>query len=376
MNIFVFGSSLTSTYWNGAATYYRGIYKNLHRLGHRVIFAEPAIYDRQAHQDITGPNFADVRIYPSAADIPDLMKEAVRAEVVIKHSGVGAEDALLEREVLGCRSRRTRVVFWDVDAPATLASLAADSKNPFRRLIGQFDAIFTYGGGPAVIAEYQRLGANSVLPIYNGLDPETHHLVLPDDQLAADLTFIGHRLPDREARVEEFFLRTATLAPEFSFLLGGEGWGTKQLPRNVRWIGHVPAGRHNVVNCSARMVLNVNRDSMAQVGFSPPTRVFEAAGAGACVVTDSWIGIEQFFFPNKEILVARSAEDVAAYLGRLDRSQSSRIGLAMLSRALREHTYSLRAARVDVALKKLLADGKIEASPKEHLDLSRSFSPA
>ena len=376
MNIFVFGSSLTSTYWNGAATYYRGIYKNLHQLGHRITFAEPAIYDRQAHQDIPDPNYADIRIYPSAADIPDLMKEATRAEVVIKHSGVGAEDALLEREVLSCRSRHTRVVFWDVDAPATLASVAADSKNPFRRLVGQFDAIFTYGGGPTVIGEYQRLGVNSVLPIYNGLDPETHHLVSPDDQLAADLTFIGHRLPDREARVEEFFLRTATLAPEFSFLLGGEGWGTKQLPRNVRWIGHVPADRHNVVNCSARMVLNVNRDAMAQVGFSPPTRVFEAAGAGACVVTDSWVGIEQFFSPNTEILVARSAEDVVAYLGRLDRSQSSRIGLAMLSRALREHTYSLRAAEVDVALKKLLAGEKIEASPKQHLDLSHSFSPA
>ena len=376
MNIFVFGSSLTSTYWNGAATYYRGIYKNLHRLGHRITFAEPAIYDRQAHQDIPDSSYAEIRIYPSAADIPDLMKQAARAEVVIKHSGVGAEDGLLEREVLSCRSRHTRVVFWDVDAPATLAAVAADSKNPFRGLIGQFDAIFTYGGGPPVIAAYQRLGANSVLPIYNGLDPETHHLVSPDDQLAADLTFIGHRLPDREARVEEFFLRTATLAPEFSFLLGGEGWGGKRLPGNVRWIGHVPADRHNVVNCSARMVLNVNRDSMAQVGFSPPTRVFEAAGAGACVVTDSWDGIEQFFSPNAEILVARSAEDVVAYLRRLDRSQSSRIGLAILSRALREHTYSLRVAEVDAALHKLLADGKIEASPREHPDWSHSVSPA
>lgn len=376
MNIFVFGSSLTSTYWNGAATYYRGIYKNLHRLGHRIVFAEPAIYDRQAHQDITDPNYADIRIYPSAADIPDLMREAARADVVIKHSGVGADDGFLEREVLSCRSRDTRVVFWDVDAPATLASVATGSNQPFRELIGRFDAIFTYGGGPPVIAEYRRLGARSVLPIYNGLDPETHYLVSPDEQLAADLTFIGHRLPDREARVEEFFLRTATLAPEFSFLLGGEGWGTKQLPGNVRWIGHVPADRHNVVNCSARMVLNVNRDSMAQVGFSPPTRVFEAAGAGACVVTDSWVGIEQFFSPPTEILVARSAEDVVAHLGRLDRSQSSRIGLAMLTRALGEHTYSLRAAEVDVALQKLLAEEKIEASPQEHLDGSHSFSPA
>src|SRR5215469_4601542 len=139
MNIFVFGSSLTSTYWNGAATYYRGLYKNLHRLGHRIIFAEPAIYDRHAHPDITNPDYADLRIYQSAADIPDLMKRAAGADVVIKHSGVGADDAFLEQEVLGCRSRHTRVVFWDVDAPATLASVAADGKHPFRRLIGRFD---------------------------------------------------------------------------------------------------------------------------------------------------------------------------------------------------------------------------------------------
>src|SRR5205085_6342389 len=135
MKIFVFGSSLTSTYWNGAATYYRGIYKNLHRLGYQTIFAEPAIYGRQEHKDISDINYADIRIYQSPGDIPLLLKEAAHADVIIKHSGVGAEDERLEKEVLGCRSRKTKVAFWDVDAPATLARTEADIADPFHKLI-------------------------------------------------------------------------------------------------------------------------------------------------------------------------------------------------------------------------------------------------
>jgi spore maturation protein CgeB len=162
--------------------------------------------------------------------------------------------------------------------------------------------------------------------------------------------FVGHRLPDRERRVEEFFFRAAELAPDYRFALGGEGWGGKQLPCNVRWIGHVRTGDHNRVNCSARMVLNINRDSMAGVGFSPPTRVFEAAGAGACLITDRWAGIEQFFEPEQEILVAASAEDIVACLRNTSADRAHEIGENMRHRALRDHTYALRAREVDAII--------------------------
>jgi spore maturation protein CgeB len=122
------------------------------------------------------------------------------------------------------------------------------------------------------------------------------------------------------------------------------------MPANVRWIGHVGTGDHNRVNCSARMVLNINRDSMANVGFSPPTRVFEAAGAGACLITDKWTGVETFFTPDKEILIADSAEQIVSYLRSLDSSAAQIIGHAMRERALREHTYALRAREVDALL--------------------------
>jgi spore maturation protein CgeB len=349
MRIFVFGSSLTSSYWNGAATYYRGMYKHLAALGHRVVFAEPDIYGRQKNRDAGDIDYAQVRVYRTG-NLDPLLAEAARADLVIKHSGVGAEDEELERRVLDCRSSRCRAAFWDVDAPATLARLEADGSDPFRALIPQYDFVFTYGGGPPVVDHYRRLGARHCQAIYNAVDPATHYPVPPDAEWACDLAFVGHRLPDRERRVEQFFLHAAELAPEMSFLLGGEGWSGKPLPLNVRWIGHVATGDHNRVNCSARMVLNINRESMAQVGFSPPTRVFEAAGAGACLVTDAWPGIDAFFSPGSEILVASGAEQVVQWLRRVEPQQARTLGEAMRQRALRDHTYAQRADAVDRAL--------------------------
>lgn len=351
MRIFVFGSSITSSYWNGAATYYRGIYKQLHLLGHEIIFAEPDAYGRQQKRDAGDFSYVESIVFHAAADIPGLMAAARESDLVIKHSGVGVFDELLEACVLECRSEITRVAFWDVDAPATLSRVQGDINDPFRRLIPEYDFIFTYGGGLPIVEHYLTLGAANCYPIYNALDPETHHPAPADPQLQCDLLFVGNRLPDRERRVEQFFLRAAELAPEYQFALGGEGWAGKSLPANVRWMGHVGTNDHNRLNCSARMVLNINRDSMAQVGFSPPTRIFEAAGAGACLVTDHWTGIETFFSPQEEILVATGPEQVVHYLRALSEAQAKEIGARMRTRALRDHTYALRAQQFEKIVK-------------------------
>lgn len=347
MNIFIFGSSITSSYWNGAATYYRGIYKQLHALGHHITFAEPDAYGRQQKRDSGDFSYVESIVYETESELHYLLRKACHSDLVIKHSGVGVYDQLLEEAVLDCRTGMTRVAFWDVDAPATLARIENDGADPFWRLIPEYDSIFTYGGGDPVVDHYLRLGAANCHPIYNALDPETHHPVFSDPKLRCDLAFVGNRLPDRERRVEEFFLRAAEMAPEFKFVLGGEGWDGKHLPQNVRWIGHVSTADHNRVNCSARMVLNINRESMAHVGFSPPTRVFEAAGAGSCVITDRWKGIENFFEPGKEILVAANAEEIVHLLRSLEGADAKAIGLNMRKRALREHTYSLRAQQFE-----------------------------
>lgn len=346
MKIYVFGSSLTSCYWNGAATYYRGIYKNLSQLGHEITFAEPDIYKRQQNRDCDHIDYANVRVYETPCDLGAVLGEACDSDVIIKHSGVGADDELLEAEVLNCRSPRTRIAFWDVDAPATLSRVEENPDDPFCRLIPQYDFVFTYGGGQPVVDHYLRLGAKNCFPIYNALDPDTHFPVAPDERYKCDLAFIGNRMPDREARVEQFLFAAARLAPEFRFLLGGEGWGGKQLPANVRWIGHVGTADHNRINCSARMVLNINRESMAKVGFSPPTRVFEAAGAGACLITDAWPGVEQFFSRGEEVLIAHNAHEIVSFLQSTSEAQAEAIGSKMRDRALSDHLYSKRSLEV------------------------------
>jgi spore maturation protein CgeB len=354
LKIFAFGSSIVSSYWNGAATYYRGCYKYLARLGHEITFAEPDAYGRQQHRDSDDFSYVNSVIYQPGVGLDATLALAANADVIVKHSGIGVDDEQLERCILELQ-RECAITFWDVDAPATIARMHADQNDPFRTSMPQYDAVLTYGGGPWCRDQYLAFGARAYFSIYNGLDPETHYPVPPDPALACDVAFLGNRLPDREARVEELFLEAAVLAPEASFILGGEGWGDKSLPPNVRWIGHVPTADHNRVNCSASMVMNINRASMALSGFSPPTRVFEVAGAGVCLLCDLWPGIDDCFQPDQEILVIRNAQEVVDALSRYDNAARRDIGSSFRARALRDHTYQQRAAAADRAFRSCLA---------------------
>jgi spore maturation protein CgeB len=339
-----FASSLVSAYWNGAATYYRGLVRALAGRGHRITFLEPDAYGRQQHRDMEDPEWAEVVVFPPASWGAALAR-AAGADVVIKSSGVGVLDAELEAGVLELDVPTT--IFWDVDAPATLARVEADPDDPLRALVPRYDLVLTYGGGAPVVDRYRALGARDCVPIYNALDPLTHHPASADARFRCDLAFLGNRLPDREQRVDEFFLRAASLAPRRSFLLGGSGWEDKALPPNVRLLGHVSTRDHNALNATPLAVLNVSRESMAANGFSPATRVFEAAGAGACVITDAWEGIELFLDPGEEVLVARDGAEVAAHIEALDAGRARTLGDAARRRILAEHTYAHRAVEVE-----------------------------
>ncbi|QZH74246.1 MAG: glycosyltransferase [Erythrobacter sp.] len=355
MKIAFYGSSLLSAYWNGAATYYRGILRALADRGHDISFYEPDAFDRQKHRDIDPPDWVRSVVYPATTEgLHSVLAEAGAADIVVKASGVGVFDRELLEGILREANPDGMTVFWDVDAAATLDEMRSDPEHPVRAALPHLDAVFTYGGGPPVIEAYRAFGARRRVPIYNALDPSTHHPVDPDPRFACDLGFLANSLPDREARVEEFFLRAAQLRPSSRFMLGGNGWQDKALPPNVRAIGHVGTVDHNAFNCTPRAVLNVARDSMASVGFSPATRVFEAAGAGACLITDAWEGIEQFLKPGEEVLIARDGKDVAEILAGLSRERAERIGAAALDRVLAKHTYSLRAVEVDAAFNKIL----------------------
>ncbi len=352
MKIAFYGSSLLSAYWNGAATYYRGLLGELARRGYEITFYEPDAFDRQQHRDIDPPDWARVVVYEATeAAARGVIARAAEADVVVKASGVGVfDDELLDGVMAAARPHAVKI-FWDVDAPATLSALRTGGEALLAKVLPRLDMVLTYGGGPPVVSAYEEMGARLCRPIYNALDPATHHPAPRHDRFAGDLNFLANRLPDREARVERFFLEPAARLPDRRFVLGGNGWDDKPAPPNVRRLGHVGTGDHNAFNCSGLAVLNVARDSMADVGFSPATRVFEAAGAGACLITDAWEGVELFLTPGEEVLVARDGQDVAEHLQALTPGRAQAIGEAARQRVLDEHTYARRAVEVDALLK-------------------------
>jgi spore maturation protein CgeB len=363
MNFAFYGSSLLSSYWNGAATYYRGLLRALAARGYGITFFEPDVYDRQQNRDIDPPDWCDVVVYDGTlAGLAMVADRAAHFDVVIKASGVGFEDDALMERVFAAARPSTLKIYWDVDAPATLAQLRSSPDQPLRRALRTLDLVLTYGGGEPVVMAYRALGASACVPIYNALDATTHHRVAEYPFFAAELAFLGNRLPDRERRVEEFFLRPAGLLPQAAFLIGGAGWSEKPMPDNVRNIGHVSTRDHNAFNSTPKAVLNISRDSMAETGFSPATRVFEAAGAGACIITDAWEGLDLFLRENSEVLVARDGKDVADVLSGLSDERAREIGEAARERVLREHTYELRAAEVDKLLRAQLQRRTMEAA--------------
>ncbi|HEY7385566.1 MAG TPA: glycosyltransferase [Beijerinckiaceae bacterium] len=356
MKIAFYGSSLLSSYWNGAATYYRGLLRDLCGRGYDITFYEPDAFDRQKHRDIEPPDWADVRVYAATEEaVRRVIAEAARADIVVKASGVGVFDDVLLHGVIAASRPEAIRIFWDVDAPATLAELSNHPGHPLHGAMRSLDIVFTYGGGPPVVDAYEAFGARQCTPIYNALDPDTHFPVAAEPRFTADLSFLGNRLPDREARVEQFFLGPAEKLPQYQFLIGGNGWETKDMPANVRHIGHVYTREHNAFNTSPLAVLNVARDSMATTGFSPATRVFEAAGAGACLITDAWVGLELFLKEGEEVLVARDGSDVAAHLKTLTPERARAIGQAARARILAEHTYARRGAQVDRILRQMVS---------------------
>ncbi|MCJ9670779.1 MULTISPECIES: glycosyltransferase [unclassified Neorhizobium] len=362
MKIVFYGSSLVSAYWNGAATYYRGLLRALAQKGYDITFYEPDVYDRQKNRDIDPPDWCRVVVYDGTVDaLRAVAVRAAEADIVVKASGVGFEDDLLLEEVLRNTRPTALKIFWDVDAPATLAELRGAPGHPLRQALSKIDLVLTYGGGDPVVNAYRALGAANCVPVYNALDPQTHRPVPEEPRFNADLGFLGNRLPDREARVEQFFLEPAARLPRQMFLLGGSGWHDKPMSDNIRSIGHVSTRDHNAFNATPKAVLNISRASMAENGFSPATRVFEAAGAEACLITDYWEGLDLFLKPDEEVLVARDGHDVVEILCGLTQERAKAIGKRALARVLSEHTYAHRADEVD-AIFRAHAGARMEAA--------------
>jgi spore maturation protein CgeB len=343
-----FGSSLVSAHRNGTATYYRGIIKYLHKIGYDVTFYEPDTYERQQHRDITDPDWASVIVYKNTREaLDEALAHASAADIIVKASGVGVFDDVLEKSVLEFKRDDRKIIFWDVHVPATLERLLKDENDPFKNLIPDYDLILTYSGGDPVVNAYRDLGARECIPVYNAMDPETHFPVTPVESFSCDLSFLGNKLPDREERVKTFFFTVASRMQEKKFMIGGNGWQDFDFPGNVKYVRHVYNKDHNAFNASSSFVLNISRQSMADYGFSPSSRLFEAAGAGACIITDYWKEIDQFFIPGKEILVAKNSNEVEYFIEDIGREEAEEIGRSALARVLADHTYEKRAILLD-----------------------------
>lgn len=353
LDISFFVSSILSAYWNGAATYYRGLARGLHERGHRLHFFEPNAFERQAHRDLEDLPWGEVTVYEPDdwQQLKKCLRSAAQSDFVVKAGGIGVNDELLEKEVAALRSGSTGALFWDVDAPATLARLEGNVEDPLRKVLNNYDAILCYGGGDEVRTRYLGLNARRCEIVYNALDPASHFPVDPDRRFSGDLGFLGNRLPDREQRVEAFFFAPARKLKTRQFVLGGSGWDAtaSSLP-NLRYVGHVYTRDHNAFNISPKAVINISRADMARAGFSPATRVFEAAGSGSCLITDSWEGIEMFLEPAEEVLVAHDGDDVAQWIEELSPERAKAIGNRARMRVLSEHTYGHRAKQLEALL--------------------------
>ncbi len=353
LDISFFVSSILSAYWNGAATYYRGLARALHERGHRLHFYEPQAFGRHKHRDFDELPWGEVTVYEpeDLQQVQACLRAAANSDFVVKASGVGVGDEMLEAEVAALHAGGTGTIFWDVDTPATLARLEGDSGDPLRALLPDYDFVLCYGGGERVRERYRKLGARRAEVVYNALDPTTHFPVAPDERFEGDLGFLGNRLPDREDRVREFLFDPARRLSGRRFVLGGSGWddAVSELP-NLRYVGHVYTTDHNAFNVSATAVINISRNDMATAGFSPATRLFEAAGSGACLISDAWDGIGAFLEPGEEVLVAENADDVARLVEGLNPEEARAIGRRARARMLAEHTYAHRAAQVEALL--------------------------
>ncbi|MHB9037111.1 MAG: CgeB family protein [Armatimonadota bacterium] len=352
LKIAFFGSSLLSVYWNQPATYYRGLVRALHERGHSITFYEPDAFDRQMHRDLDEPEWARVVVYPGEGEdgVRRALDDARNADVIIKASGIGVFDKLLEAAVPDVKRPDATCVFWDVDAPGTLDRIEKDPNDALRAQIPRYDLVLTHSGGDAVQAAYKALGARKCAAIHDAIDPRTHHHITPESRFSGDLGFQGDRLPGREQRVDEFFFTAARELPYSKFVLAGSGWGSKYLPDNVRLVSDIYSWDHNAFNSTPLAILNVAWESVAHYGFSPAARVFEAAGAHACVISEHWDGLEKFFEPTKEILVVDSGIDVAHHMREINQARALSIGKAAYERVIAEHTYAHRAEEVESLL--------------------------
>jgi spore maturation protein CgeB len=357
MKLVVFGLSVSSSWGNGHATLWRGLIRALDKLGHQVVFYERDVPYYAEHRDLPVLSQGTLRLYSRWDDILETARrEIADADVAMVTSycpdGISAAELVLTGSA-GLR------VFYDLDTPITLERLRQGEVVPYLPAGGlaEFDLVLSYTGGSAVDELKQRLGARRVAPLYGSVDQQVHYPVPPAERFRADLSYLGTYAEDRQQSLIRLFLQPARRRPDLRFLIGGAQYPAAfPWTENIYFVRHLPPAEHSAFHCSSRVTLNVTRAPMAEMGYCPSGRLFEAAACGAVVLSDSWPGLDEFFEPGTEILVASSTEDVLAAL-EMSSEQLASIGRAARRRVLRDHTAERRAAQLVAALQDALTVG-------------------
>jgi spore maturation protein CgeB len=346
MKIVVFGLTISSSWGNGHATLWRGLCRALARRKHRIVFFERDVPYYASTRDLVEIPGGELILYQDWSEVRKKAREHLAdADVIIVTSycpdGIEATELAVE-------DGGPLAVFYDLDSPVTLARLRAQETISYLgpRGLTDFDLVLSYTGGAALDHLRTHLGARRVAPLYGHVDPDVHRTAEPADQYRADLSYLGTYSLDRQAALEALLLAPARSRTDQRFLIAGAQYpGDFPWSSNIFFVRHLPPEEHPAFFSSSRLTLNVTRRPMAEMGWCPSGRLFEAAACGAAIVSDAWDGLETFFAPDSEIFIAQSTDDAVAVL-ELDDATIRRVGAAARERTLALHTSDHRAGEL------------------------------
>ena len=349
MKIVFFGLTISSSWGNGHATLLRGLFKALASRGHRIVFFERDVPYYAAHRDLIELPGVELHLYREWVEIKAMAREVVaESDVAVVTSycpdGIEATELVISSNV-------NLRVFYDLDTPVTLEALEKGEPLAYigPRKLADFDLVLSYTGGAALTALQDQLGARRVFPLFGSVDPDIHHPAPALARYAADLSYLGTYAPDRQSLVDRLFIQVARRSPNRRFIIGGSKYPIDfPWQQNIWYVQHVPPSAHAAFFCSSPLTLNVTRAAMARMGYCPSGRLFEAAACGVAIVSDEWAGLETFFQPGVEIILARTTDDVIAAT-QLSEAELTRIAKACRQRVLESHTAAHRAEELENA---------------------------
>jgi spore maturation protein CgeB len=347
MKITFFGLTISSSWGNGHATLLRGLFKALSARGHRITFFERDVPYYAAHRDLIELPGVELLLYHDWREVRAIARDAVaESDVAVVTSY--CPDGVDATELVASSNVNLRV-FYDLDTPVTLEALARGEPLAYigPRRLADFDLVLSYTGGEALNALEARLNARQVVPLFGSVDDAVHRPAPARPSYKADLSYLGTYAPDRQSLLDQLFLQVARRSPDRRFVVGGSKYPVDfPWEQNIWYVQHVPPSAHAAFFCSSPLTLNVTRGAMARMGYCPSGRLFEAAACGAAIVTDEWAGLETFFEPDVEIIVARTTDDVISAM-KLSRADVERIARAGRQRVLESHTAAHRAAELE-----------------------------